>query len=138
MSTTESPGPAVDTSLAPIVQKYIELRDRKAALKKAYDLSVESIDIGLEKCERYFLTQMNKMGLESLPTEFGVPYKSNQTSATVADPELFRNWVIEKQEWSALDLKANKTFVAAFKEENQDLPPGINWREQIIVNVRRK
>lgn len=140
MQDTDTPvavavsAPTLDT----VVEKYIILRDRKAALKAKYEADVESIDKGLEKCETYFLAQMTKLGLDSLPTPHGVPYKSRKTSATVADPEIFRNWVIENGAWPALDVKANKTFVAAFKEEHEDLPPGINWREEITVNVRRK
>jgi hypothetical protein len=129
---------ASNTTLDSVVEKYITLRDRKAELKKEFERNTESIDAGLAKCEMFFLAQMQKMGLESLPTRHGVPYKTTRTSATVADPEIFRQWVIANQAWPALDVKANKTFVAAFKEEHQDLPPGINWREEITVNVRRK
>lgn len=126
------------TTLDTVVEKYIALRDRKAVLKKKFDTDVESIDAGMEKCEHYFLTQMNLLGLESLPTAHGVPYKTTKTSATVADPQMFRQWVIDNNAWPFLDVKANKTAVASFKEEHADLPPGITWREEIAVNVRRK
>lgn len=138
MDTTVAEEAVASPTLDTVVEKYIILRDRKAELKKEFERNVESIDAGLAKCETYFLGQMYKMGLDSLPTKHGVPYKTTRTSATVADPEIFRQWVIANGAWPALDVKANKTFVAAFKEEHQDLPPGINWREEITVNVRRK
>ena len=139
--STETDTPAVAAAppnLDNIVEKYIILRDRKAALKAKYDADVACIERGLEKCEFYFLTQMNRLGLESLPTVHGVPYKSKRTSATVADPAMFRAWVIENVQWHMLDIKANKTAVVAYKEEHEDLPPGLNWREEVIVNVRKK
>ena len=30
-----------------------------------------------------------------------------------------------------------KQAVEQYKEEHGDLPPGINWREEVVVNVRR-
>lgn len=129
---------AVVPGLETIVERYIAMRDKKAEMKAAFVKSTETIDAGLEKIERYFLTQMAKMGLESLPTSAGVAYKTAKTSATVADPAMFRKWIIDNESWHFSDLKANKTAIAAFKEEHDDLPPGINWREEITVNVRRK
>lgn len=126
------------TRLDQMVKKYIQLRDRKAQLKKTYDEQTEAIDLVLAACEKHFLIAMNEQGLEALPTAEGVPYKTKKTSATVADPSMFRQWVVDSGEWAALDIKANKTYVAAYKEEHKDLPPGVNWFEAIAVNVKRK
>lgn len=120
-----------------LVKKYIQLRDRKAALEKECKEKVGPINEALARCEKIFLAKMNEEGLESLPTKEGVPYKTTKTSATVADPAAYRQWVIDNQQWAGLDVKANKTFVKEYKEENQDLPPGINWYEEVAVNVRR-
>lgn len=145
-TTTEGEDPrgGFDVSLDGVVERYIQMRDKKTALKKAYEADVAQIDSTLERCEAFFLANMNRLGLESLPTKFGVPYKSRQTSVRVADPVMFRDWVqsgpppdAEDTRWVCLDVKANKTAVAAFKEANDDLPPGLNWREEVIVNVRR-
>ncbi len=120
-----------------LVERYIQLRDRKAALEKDCKEKTAVLSEAMERCEKIFLAAMNEQGLESLPTKAGVPYKTTKTSATVADPAAYRQWVIDNNAWAALDVKANKTFVKEYKEEHQDLPPGINWFEQIAVNVRR-
>jgi len=125
-------------SLAPMVQKYIQLRDQKAVLKAAFDKDTDAINAALAKCESYFAGQMAKLGLESLPTEFGVPYKSTRTSCTVADGEAFFAFCRDNDAWELLDKRAAKSAVEAYRNEHDDLPPGLNWREEIVINVRRK
>lgn len=137
-ATAVAPVTATPPQIENLVQKYITLRDKKSVMKKAFDASVESIDAMLAKLESHFLTVMKAQGLTSLPTAAGTPYQSNKTSVTVADPAAYFAWVLESPERSAfLDIKANKTAVVAYKEEHADLPPGLNWREELGVNVRR-
>ncbi len=141
--TTETPAPQAAApavaSIDAIVAKYIALRDKKADLKKAYEAQVETIDQAMEKCEAYFLTVMRAQGLESLPTKAGTPYKTTRSSVSIADPGQYWDWVMEDLEnrRAFLDLKANKTAVVAFREEHADLPPGLNYSEAVVVNVRR-
>jgi len=130
--------PAIaDPTLDAIVEKYIALRDKKAALKKAYEASVANIDVGLDRCEAFFKGKMQTLGLTALPTRFGTPYRSSKTSAPVGDWPLFLAWAIEHQRFDMLERRVNKTAVEAFKDEHQDLPPGIGWREEYSVTVRR-
>jgi hypothetical protein len=130
--------PAVPPAVDKLVEMYIHLRDKKAARKKKYEEDVAAIDAGMAKLEGVFITAMRQQGLTSLPTKAGTPYMSNKTSVTVADPAIYYAWVLENPDRAAfLDIKANKTAVLAWKEENNDLPPGLNYREEINVNVRR-
>jgi len=133
-----APAAAAPQNLDAIVAKYIQLRDLKAAKKKAFDADVELIDKGMDKLEAYFLGVMKQQGLKSLPTTSGTPYQSSRTSVTVADPAVYFAWILEDPDRAPfLDIKANKTAVAAFKEEHADLPPGLNWREELVCNVKR-
>jgi hypothetical protein len=123
--------------LTPIVKKYIELRDRKAKISADAKAEIARLDEGMEKIERFLLAEMDKQGLEALPTGEGTPYKSTKTSVTVADWPEFLNWVKEGGRWEMLTRGASKDAVKEFREANDDLPPGLNWREEIVVNVRR-
>lgn len=118
------------------VTKYLELRNMKAKLNAECKEKVAQLDAGMEKLEQFFLMHMQKNGLESLPTEVGTPYKTTKLSVTVADWMEFLPWVRDNGKWDMLTRGASKDAVKAFKEENQDLPPGLNWREEIAVNVR--
>ena len=92
----------------------------------------------MDKCELYFRNTMLAQGLTSLPTKSGTPYMTEKTSVTVSDPAAYKAWIEEDPaRWVFLDVKANKTAVVAYKEEFDDLPPGLNWRAEVAVNVRR-
>lgn len=123
--------------LSEVVQKYIELRDKKAELKHAYDFKVAKIDEAIDKIEAKLLEVFDGAGMDSVKTEFGTAYASTRSTASVADREAFMEFVKEKQEWSLLEVRAAKLAVEQYKAANEDLPPGINWREERVVNVRR-
>jgi hypothetical protein len=125
--------PAVDE----IVARYIALRDKKAEIKAKYDAEVEAIDAAMSRVENYLLKLMTELGVESIRTSAGTPYVSRRTSATVADWEVFLDWVRSNGEWSMLERRANKTVVQSWREEHNDLPPGLNWREERVVNIKR-
>lgn len=120
-----------------IVAKYIELRDTKQRLKSEYEAKVAKYDEALEKIEATLLRHMNELGVESVRTAAGTMYISRRTSATVADWEAFFDWVRRNEEWSMLEHRASKAAVQSYRDEHNDLPPGINWREERVVNIRR-
>lgn len=125
--------PAVDE----IVARYIALRDKKAEIKAKYDAEVEAIDAAMNRVENYLLKLMTELGVESIRTSAGTPYVSRRTSATVADWDAFLDWVQRNGEWSMLERRANKTVVQSWRDEHNDLPPGLNWREERVVNIKR-
>ena len=111
-----------------LVKVYIQLRDRRAQRKAAY-----------EKIEGILLQRFNEVGIESARTEFGTAYKETKVSATTGDKDAMLEWVLAEPEdrIGFLDVKPNKTAVRAYREQFDDLPPGVNWREEVTINVRR-
>lgn len=120
-----------------VVSKYVKLRDLKAEKKSAYDDSVKDIDAAMAKCELYLLRTMQEMGLESVRTEAGTAYKTVKTSAQVADWDMALAFIRDNELWEMLEKRVSKKLVEQYKEEKNDLPPGINWREELTVNIRR-
>ena len=139
MSDTDTPDPPVRPAI-PVdayIEKYIALRDRKAAVVAAHKKEVAELDTVLDKVELFLLKTMQDQGLESLSSKAGTAYKSTRTSATVADWDMILDFVRRGEHWSALDKRVNKTFVEAWRTEHNDLPPGVSWREDTTVNIRR-
>lgn len=120
-----------------MVEKYIALRDKKAAMKKAYELEAEKIDTLLSRVEGILLKHFEETGTESAKTAAGTAYKSERTSATVADWDMVLGFIQSNEAWSMLDKRVNKTAVDEYRKANGDLPPGVNWRSEVVVNVRR-
>jgi hypothetical protein len=120
-----------------IVARYIQLRDRKKVLKDAYEASVAEIDSGMDRIERALMVKMQEQGLKSMPTSAGTAYLQTRTSATVADWDTTLGYIQANELWTLLEKRVNKTAVEEFRAANDDLPPGINWREELVCNIRR-
>lgn len=120
-----------------IVERYVQLRDRRAQMKAAYEASVADITTGMNRLENAILATLNEQGAESFRTAHGTAYKSTSTSATVADWDSLLGFVRENDRWDMLEKRVSKTAVDQFRAANDDLPPGINYRESVSVGVRR-
>jgi hypothetical protein len=123
--------------LSEAVEMYIKMRDKKAQMKAEFEASVAPLNEKMEKLEAKLLDVFNKTGMDSVKTEFGTAYSTVRTTASVADREVFMEYVKANEEWSLLETRVSKTAVEQFRAIHDDLPPGVNVREERVVNVRR-
>ena len=120
-----------------LVEVYIQLRDRRAQRKAEYE-NADADDKGKqEKIEGILLHRFQEDGIESCKTAAGTAYKSVRTSASVADADLFFSFIVKNDLWDLLEKRCNKTFVEQYKAEHEELPPGVNYSESVVINVRR-
>ena len=59
-------------------------------------------------------------------------------SAVVSDWDAILDHVKENEAWELIERRVNKTAIKEFRDEHDDLPPGVSWNEAQVVNVRRK
>ena len=122
-----------------LVANYIKLRDKKSLLKKQYDEKVAKVDAVMDKMEAIILKTFQDSGIDSARTDAGTAYISTRTSATVGSREELFQWIQEDFEERSIFLenRVSKVAVEQFKAANDDLPPGINFRSEVTVGVRR-
>lgn len=122
-----------------LVANYIKLRDKKSQLKKQYDEKVAKVDAVMDKMEAIILKTFQASGIDSARTDAGTAYISTRTSATVASREELFQWIQEDFEERSIFLenRVSKVAVEQFKAANDDLPPGVNFRSELVVGVRR-
>lgn len=124
--------------LSDAVSLYIKLRDQKAELKAEADAKLKPIQERMDKLEAKLLEAFQNTGVDSVRTEFGTAYQSTRTTASIADRDAFMEFVKSREEWSLLEVRVAKTAVEQYRAANDDeLPPGVNIREERVVNVRR-
>lgn len=124
--------------LSEAVTLYIQLRDKKAQMKSDFDASVAPLNEKMDKLEAKLLDVFNKTGMDSVKTEHGTAYTAVRTTASVADREAFMEFVKANEEWSLIEVRAAKTAIEQFRDNNDnELPPGINIRSERVVNIRR-
>jgi len=127
----------VSEALEPLVDKYIKLRDAKAKATRQFKDKMAGVDAVLTRMEGTLLQKLNELGIESARAVSGTAYKSTRVSATVADWDQTLEFIKENGEWQMLERRVSKDAVQQYREVHDDLPPGVNWREEIVVNVRR-
>jgi hypothetical protein len=124
--------------LSDAVSLYIKLRDQKAQMKAEFDAQVAPVQDKMDKLEAKLLEVFNQTGMDSVKTEFGTAYSTVRTTASIADRDVFMDFVKSREEWALLEVRVSKTAVEQFRSANDDeLPPGVNIREERVVNVRR-
>jgi len=125
-------------TLAALVKWYLAAREQKTALKKKFDEDTAALDDGMTKAEAFFAARMQQLGLESLPTPFGVPYRSTRQSFTVSSRPEFEGFMRETGLWELADIRASKKAIEAYIEETSDIPPGLSRFAETVINVRKK
>jgi hypothetical protein len=123
--------------MSELVAAYIQLRDKKAEYKAEYESKVAKIEENLDKIEAKFLKVFEESGMDSVKTEAGTAYKSTRVSVTTGDKDAFMEFVRTNDEWPLLEVRPSKAAVEQYREQHDDLPPGINWRAEQVVNIRR-
>jgi hypothetical protein len=123
--------------LSELIDKYIEIRDKKSQLKAEYDAKKAKMDEALDKIEAVILKTFEASGMDSAKTEKGTAYTSTLVSTSVADPDVFMRHVISNEAWYMLEKRCSKVGVEQYRAEHNEPPPGVNWREERVVNVRR-
>jgi hypothetical protein len=120
-----------------LVERYIALREKKAQIKAEYEAKVEHIDSLQSKVEGVLLRFFEEQGSSSIRTPAGTAYKATRVSATIADWDSFLEHVKANQAYEMLERRCSKVAVEQYKAANDELPPGVNWREDVVVNFRR-
>lgn len=120
-----------------LIDRYIALRDRKAELKKEFDAQTAKIDEGMERIEKALAARMNADNIQRIGSRSGVAFFSTERSARVADREAFFEFLEASNLWHLADIRAAKKQISDYRDEMNDLPPGIDWREAKVVRVNR-
>jgi len=127
----------MSANLQELVSKYISARDKKAQIANEAKEKIAKIDAVLDKIEMVLLKSFDAAGIESVKTANGTAYKSTRSSYSVADWEATFNFIKSNEHWHMLERRVNKTAIDSYKETNGDIPPGLNSRFEVTLNIRR-
>lgn len=123
-----------------LIGGYVKIRDARAQRKAAFDAEDADDKEKQERIENEFLRRFDDRGTDSTKANgVGTAYKIVRTSATVADKDVYFSWILQDptERMAFIEARANKTAVLQFRTEHDDIPPGINWREDLTVGFRR-
>ena len=123
--------------LSEAVELYIKLRDKKSEISKARKAEEAEVQVKMDKLEVQLMGALDKLGGEGMRTAAGTAYISSRTSATIADKDSFMGYVKGNLAWDLLEVRVSKLAVDVFATEHGDVPPGVNYRTERTVSIRR-
>lgn len=135
---SEAEAAAQPPNLGELIALYLDTRDARDKLVRQQKDAVKNYNDMLTLVEGRLMEHLQKNDTQSVSSDVGTAYLSRKRSATIGDAEAFRGHVIENRAWDLCDWKANVTAVDEFLAEHGVLPPGVNFRTVVSVNVQKK
>ena len=126
-----------EPSVAQVVEAYLSQRRRKEELEREHKEALKPIKERMERAENFLLDKMLDGSMNHIAVAAGTAYVKARTSCSVVDWEAFFDHMKEGDNWHMLNHGANKTAVAQYLAEFGELPPGVKWTSENIVQVRK-
>lgn len=122
------------TGVDKYIEKYIELRDRKAEIAERHKEELAPINEAMKLLEQALLALMQETGVDSVRAKgLGTAYTSEVLSLKVVDRQAALTHITDRGEWDLLQWSVNRT---AYRERGEDIP-GVEESRAIRVNFRR-
>lgn len=119
------------------VKQYVAVRDAIKAIKDKHEKELEPMVDIQNKLTGIIQTCLEAAGAESIKTSEGTAYTTTRYTASLQDPKLFMDFVIENKAFDLMDRKANAPAVRDYVAEKGTLPPGVNLSSISTIGVRR-
>lgn len=120
-----------------LVAAYVKVRDAKAQYQTSVDQKLAKYDEAMIKLESMLMQQLQAAGVDSAKTPSGTAYKSTKTFVSVGDWDTFLEHVVQNEAWWMLERRVNKSGALQWNEAHGSMPPGVNVRQELTINVRR-
>lgn len=121
-----------------IVEKYVQVRDKKNEIKKRHAEELAPYDAALDTIEGKLLMALNVLNADSFKTKHGTAFKSIRSSVAIKDFTVALDYIIENGLYHMLEKRLSKTAVEEFVESQGQNFPGTSINRETIVNIRRK
>ena len=121
-----------------LIQKGREWRDYKSQLEASIKENLENAKYQIKLIDIAIQQRMQKMGVNSLKTDYGTAVVSEKTTFTITDHGEFREFVRTHPEGSDLiQMRLTQSAVKDYQEQNPQLPPGVTASREVVVTLRK-
>lgn len=126
-----------------MIRKYIELRSRRAALKKQYEEEDLQLKALMEKMEQWFHSQLVSDGETCKRTPVGSVFITHKDYASIADWDVVKKYIAENNAWGLVNRRVNVSAVKEIMSPDANglfrnpPPPGVNFTRVETVGIRQ-
>lgn len=135
-TTIEQPQETFDADK--YIGKLVALRDKIKELDDAHEERLKPYKEMKDKLERLILGHLISNNAQNISTAKGTASVLHRKSASLEDPAVFMDYVINNQAWDLIDRKANAKAVEDFIHANNSPPPGVRFSDALTLGLRRK
>jgi hypothetical protein len=128
--------PELQTTVDKRVSQYIQIRNKLKELDDEFEQKRKPLVELQNMLSGWIQSFLEKTGSQSVKTKSGTCYQSVRYTASLADADIFMNFVIANQAFDLIDRKANATACRDYAAEHKTLPPGVNLSAVKTVGVR--
>lgn len=121
-----------------LTKEYIDLRDKRAVLKKHYEDEDSILKEEMEHLEGKMLQFLQENNTESVRTSTGTLYRQEDMTVIGNDWDAIYRWAADNDAFEILEKRIKKTFVKDYMEAHEGgVPPGISILREYVARVRR-
>ena len=119
------------------IKKVLELRAIVDGAKRGFDNLVKPYLEEIEYNENMLGVEINRLGGQSIKTQFGTAYRTTVTSFRCADRQVWLDWVFANKARDMLTTHVAKDAIKDYQERTgATLPPGLNMTQIHRTGVR--
>lgn len=127
--------------VAKITKAYVAIRDKRAEIKKEFDVAYADLGEKLDRLSAELLRLMQAQNSDAIRTEFGTVYRQEEVKPSCSDWSALDAWEKANPDINASDIlekRVSKKFITEYMENNDGaLPPGISIYREYVARVRR-
>lgn len=125
-------------SVSETVSKYLEIRNERDALLKAYEAKDAVLKEKLEECRVVLLNACNSIDANSINTSSGTVIRKLNERYYCTDWESFKDFVRENDALECLERRIHqKNFKQLLDELGGEIPVSVNVMREFDVSVRK-
>jgi hypothetical protein len=128
--------PTKPPQISRLVSDYITLRNHIEKLRKEYQETIKPCEDLKDKLTARILAFLDGTDQEMARTTEGTVTKGVKHTASLDDPNMFMDFVMEQEMPELLDRKANAKACLEYAEEHGSLPPGVKINSIRTISVR--
>ena len=121
-----------------LIAVFVKIRDTIAEVNKEYDERLAVLKAQRDRVGAELLRRLHERGSKQTKTDTGTAFISETMAVTIADEDLFGNFVLQQQDYSFYQKRVKVEHLKEYmKEHGGVLPPGLNIHRELEINVRR-
>jgi len=125
-------------SVAPWVEKYVQIRDARTALRKKYMDEDEPYKEALGKIEAHLLQVLDSVGATSMTAPAGNFRVTERTTAMCHDWAALWDYIVANNVPQLTQKRLATSEVQAVIEETGAVPPGVSLDTKKTISVTRR